>query len=281
MAVQTKFGLHTIHHQLMLKKIMITKPTKRDSDRERMLWESFRQLRKVVIVSLILGLGFALFYISGFGEFANLETLKAHRHWISGQAKQYPSIITAVFMLTYIMSVALSLPIGTLLTILGGYIFGQTLGAVYVVTSATTGACIIFSLAKTALGVSLRERAEHNIKIMEPGFQKNALYYMLFLRLIPIFPFFIVNIVPAFLGVSLRPYLLGTFFGIIPSTFIFATAGASLGSIFRSGNTFTIDDILTPDSIILLCTIATFTLLPVLYRWLKRRANQHINAGNI
>ena len=264
----------------MLKKIMITKPTKSDGDGECVLWESFRPLRKIVVVSLILGLGFALFYISGLGEFANLETLKAHRHWILGQAKQYPFIITAVFMLTYIMSVALSLPIGTLLTILGGYIFGQTLGVVYVITSATTGACIVFSLAKTAVGVSLREHAEHNIKIMEPGFRKNALYYMLFLRLIPIFPFFIVNIVPAFLGVNLKPYLFGTFFGIIPSTFIFVSAGASLGSIFSSGNTFTIDDILTPDSIILLGSIAILTLLPVLYKWIKRRATRHMNAGN-
>lgn len=259
---------------------MIIKPTKSDSDGECRLWARFRPFSKVVVASIIIGLGFALFYISGLGEFATLETLKAHRHWILGQAKQHPSIITAVFMLTYIMSVALSLPIGTLLTILGGYLFGQVLGAVYVVTSATIGACIVFSLAKTALGVSFRERAEQNIKIMEPGFRKNALNYMLFLRLIPIFPFFIVNIVPAFLGVSLRPYLLGTFFGIIPSTFIFVTAGASLGSIFSSGNTFTIDDILTPKSIILLCCIAIFTLLPVLYNWLKRRATQHMNAGN-
>ena len=264
----------------MLKKIMITKPTKSDTDAEFRLWESFRPLCNGIGVSLILGLGFVMFYISGLGEFATLETIKAHRHWILGQAKQYPSMITAVFMFTYIMSVALSLPIGTLLTILGGYIFGQALGAIYVVTSATIGACIVFSLAKTALGMSLRERAEHNIKIMEPGFQKNALYYMLFLRLIPIFPFFIVNIVPAFLGVSLRSYLLGTFFGIIPSTFIFVTAGASLGSILSSGNTFTVDYILTPNSIVLLCSIAIFTLLPVLYKRLRRRAVRHMNAGN-
>ena len=266
---------------------MSTKPIKNDTDEKRRkcrVRESSRPLRKVVVVPLVLGLGFTLFYVSGLSEFATLENLKIQRYWILRQVNQYPSIITAVFMLTYVMSAALSLPIGALLTILGGYMFGQLFGTVYVVTSATAGACIIFLLAKTTQCLSLRARAEGKIKTMEPGFRKNAFYYMLFLRLIPIFPFFIVNIVPAFLGVSLRTYLLGTFFGIIPGTFIFVTAGANLELIFNSRDTFIIDDILTPNTIILLCGIAILTLLPVLYKQLRMPGSsvhkRDINVGD-
>ncbi len=255
---------------------MNTKQTKINSDENRRrcrIRECSRPLPKVVVLPLVLGLGIALFHMLGLSEFATLDNLKANRYWILRQTNQYPFIMTAVFMLTYTVSAALSLPIATLLTILGGYMFGQLLGTVYVVTSATAGACIVFSLAKTALGSSLRARAGGKIKIMEPGFRKNALFYMLFLRLIPMFPFFIVNIVPALLGVNLRTYVLGTFIGIIPGTFIFVTAGASLGLIFNSEDTLIIDDILTPNSVILLCSIGILTLLPILYKRLKTPAN--------
>ena len=251
---------------------MSTKPTK-DNPHKKHRKQRVRKrscpIRKVLVLPVIVGLGIALFHMSGGSEFATLENLNLQRHWVLRQVDQYPFIMIAAFIFIYVMSVALSLPIGTLLTILGGYMFGQFLGTVYVVTSATVGACIVFSLAKTALGVSLSARVKSKIKIMEPGFRNNALYYMLFLRLVPIFPFFIINIVPAFLGVSLKTYLLGTFFGIIPSTFIFVTAGASLGFIFSSGDTLVMDEILTPNSIITLCGIALITILPILYKQLK------------
>src|SRR3546814_16389589 len=106
---------------------------------------------------------------------------------------------------------------------------------------------------------------------MEAGFRENALSYLLFLRLIPAFPFFVVNLVPAFLGVPLGTYVLATLVGIVPGTFVYATVGAGLGSIFESGQDFTLEGVLTPEIVTALVGPAVLALLPVAYRKLRAR----------
>jgi uncharacterized membrane protein YdjX (TVP38/TMEM64 family) len=107
---------------------------------------------------------------------------------------------------------------------------------------------------------------------MEAGFQENAFNYLLVLRLIPLFPFWIVNLVPAFLGVKLRTYMLGTLIGIIPGSFVFASVGAGLGSVLDSGQEFSPSSVLTPQIVIALIGLAVLALLPVAYRkWRRRR----------
>ena len=156
------------------------------------------------------------------------------------------------------------------MTIAGGFLFGQTLGTVYVVFAATVGATILFIAAKTAFGDLLRARAGPFLQRMETGFRENALSYLLVLRLIPAFPFFIVNLVPAFLGVPVGIYIVATFIGIIPGTFVYALVGAGLGSIFDSGEDFTAASILTTEIIAALAGLAILALLPVAYkRWRK------------
>jgi uncharacterized membrane protein YdjX (TVP38/TMEM64 family) len=103
------------------------------------------------------------------------------------------------------------------------------------------------------------------------GFQKNELSYLLFLRLVPLFPFFVVNLVPAFLGVRLRDYVLATFFGIIPGTFVYNLAGAGLGSILDSGDDFTVSSVLTPEVKLALFGLAVLALVPVVYKQVKAR----------
>ena len=103
------------------------------------------------------------------------------------------------------------------------------------------------------------------------GFQKNELSYLLFLRLVPLFPFFVVNLVPAFLGVRLRDYVLATFVGIIPGTFVYNLAGAGLGSILDTGEDFTVSSVLTPEVKLALFGLAALALLPVVYKQLKAR----------
>jgi uncharacterized membrane protein YdjX (TVP38/TMEM64 family) len=108
---------------------------------------------------------------------------------------------------------------------------------------------------------------------MEDGFRANALSYLLVLRLVPLFPFFVVNLVPAFLGVSLRTYMVGTLIGIVPGSFVFATVGAGLGSIFDSGQSFTARGILTPEIVTALAGLAVLALIPVIYKRIKSRGN--------
>jgi len=161
-------------------------------------------------------------------------------------------------------------PGAAILTIAGGLLFGQWYGSVYVVLGATLGAVGVFLIARTALGDALRRRAGPAIQKMEAGFQENALSYLLVLRLIPLFPFFLVNIVPAFLGVKLRTYVVGTLIGIIPGSFVYATVGAGLGSIFERNEEFSLQGVLTPEITAALVGLAALALLPVAYKKFRK-----------
>jgi uncharacterized membrane protein YdjX (TVP38/TMEM64 family) len=177
-----------------------------------------------------------------------------------------------IYIAIYALVIALSVPGGAVLTIAGGFLFGSVIATLLVVFAATLGATLVFLIAKTALGDPLRARASPFLKRMEAGFQEDALNYLLVLRLIPIFPFWIVNLVPAFLGVPLRTYVLGTFVGIIPGSFVFASVGAGIGSVLDSGEEFSPSSVLTPQIVIALVGLAALALLPVAYRKLKARA---------
>ena len=105
----------------------------------------------------------------------------------------------------------------------------------------------------------------------EAGFQENALSYLLFLRLVPLFPFFVVNLVPAFLGVSVRTYVIATFFGIIPGTMVFSLAGGGLGSALDAGGEFRVSAALTPEIVAALVGLAVLALSPVVYKRVRAR----------
>ena len=139
-------------------------------------------------------------------------------------------------------------------------------------TGATIGATLLFLAARSAFADLLRARAGSAIERMRAGFQENALNYMLFLRLIPAFPFFLVNLVPAFLGVRLSIYVIGTFIGIIPGAFVFALVGSGLGEVFERGGELSLESVLSTEIILGLAGLAILALLPILYRRLRRRA---------
>ena len=174
-------------------------------------------------------------------------------------------------MLVYAAVVALSVPGGAILTIAGGFLFGIVPGALYVLVGATAGATIVFLIARTALGDALRARAGPRIRRMEEGFRRDALSYLLVLRLIPLFPFWLVNIVPAFLGVPLSTYVLGTFVGIIPGSLVFASVGNGLGAVFDAGGTPDLGVIFEPAVLLPIVGLAVLALLPVAYRKLRPR----------
>ena len=138
-------------------------------------------------------------------------------------------------LLVYAAVTATSVPGALLLTITGGLLFGTALGTALAVLGATTGATIIFILARSAFGDVLKGRAGAWVERMAEGFRENAFSYLLVLRLVPLVPFFVVNLVPAFLGVSLRTYVLATLLGIIPGAFVYASVGVGLRDILRVG----------------------------------------------
>ena len=219
----------------------------------------------------VLAVGFALFFATGANRYLSIAALHEHRADLTDFVAANAVSAAAIYMVAYALMVAFSLPGGALMTIVGGFLFGTLLGGIYVVIGATVGATLLFLAAKTALGDYLRSKAGPALKRMEAGFRENAFSYLLVLRLVPLFPFFVVNLVPAFLGVGLRTYIVATFFGIMPGTFVYAQVGTGLGSVLDSGQEFSLSGILTPDIVIALCGLAALAMLPVAYKWWRGR----------
>jgi uncharacterized membrane protein YdjX (TVP38/TMEM64 family) len=199
----------------------------------------------------------------------------------------------ALYVLAYIAVVALSLPGGLVMTLSGGLLFGWKIGAPAAVFGATVGATIIFLVARSSLGESLAAKAGPWIAKLRDGFKENALSYLLFLRLVPAFPFFAVNLAPALLGVPLATYVLGTFVGIIPATTAFSIAGSGLGSVVEAQNAaykaciaanpgagdavcpYTIDTsrLVTTELVLAFAALGVVALIPVVMKkWSKRHA---------
>ena len=222
----------------------------------------------------VLVLGLVAFFVFDLDRFISFEALRENRAALLNWVDAYGVIAALIYMLIYAVAIAFSLPGGAVLTITGGFLFGSAWGTVCVVFAATVGATALFLIAKTSFGDALRAKAGPALQRMQDGFQDGALSYLLVLRLVPLFPFFLVNLVPAFLGVSLRVYVIGTFIGIIPGTFVFATVGAGLGSVFDQGGEFSAAGILTPQIITALVGLAVLALIPVVYKKIKARSGK-------
>lgn len=232
--------------------------------------KSFSFGRLVPLLVLVAGL--VLFFALGLQKYLSFEVLRDNREALLTWVQQKGLLAALTYIVIYAVAVAFSLPGGAVMSITGGFLFGTLWGSLYIVIGATLGATALFMIAKTALGDVLRAKAGPWLQNMEAGFRENALSYLLVLRLVPLFPFFVVNLVPAFLGVSLPTYVIGTFFGIIPGVFVFASVGAGLGSIFDAGESFSASGILTPQIITALIGLAVLALIPVVYKKIKARS---------
>ncbi len=231
----------------------------------------FSWLRLIPLIILLLGLG-AFFYFRLY-EYVNLETLKAHRSQLLQWTSQYPILIVSSFIAIYIIAVAISMPQAIFLTILGGFLFGPIFGTLYVAVGATIGATIIFLAAKTAFHKLLLHKAGPWMKKITSGFQNNAISYLLLLRLVPLFPFWLVNIVPAFLDIRTRTYVLTTFFGILPGTFVYILLGHGLGAIIEQGKKLDLGIIFKPEILAPLIGLGILSLIPIVYKKFKGKAH--------
>ncbi len=211
-------------------------------------------------------------FLSGVSDYLSLESLSANRERLLLFVERNTVVAVVSFMAIYIIAVAFSIPGAVWLTIAGGFVFGPIAGTLYIVFAATIGATAVFLLAKYVLGDVLREKAGSTLSKMEDGFKKDALSYLLVLRLVPLFPFFLVNLVPAFLGVPLHTYLFGTFFGIIPGTFVYATVGAGVGDALEAGAGVDPSAALMQPTVIgALVGLAVLALIPVVYKRIRTR----------
>lgn len=214
----------------------------------------------------LLGAGAAAFFALGLHRHLSFETLRAHHAELASFVAGNRVLAAVLYVAAYAASTAASVPGGLVLTVTGGLLFGAWLGTALTVVGATAGATALFLVARSALGEGLRGRAGGAVERLANGFREGAFSYLLVLRLVPLFPFFVVNLAPAFLGVSLRTYVLATFIGIVPGSFVYASVGAGLGSVFARGEGFTAAGVLTPQVLTALIGLALLALVPVAYK---------------
>lgn len=216
------------------------------------------------LAALALGLG--AFFALGLHRHLSLDALSEHRAALASLAQARPVLAASAFVLAYAAATALSVPGASVLTLAGGLLFGAALGSAYAVAGATTGAVAVFLAARSALGGALRRRAGPWLDRFAAGFRDDAFSYLLVLRLVPLFPFWLVNLVPAFLGVRLGTFALATLVGIVPGTIVYASVGAGLGAVLDAGRTPDLGVLLRPQVLLPLLGLAALALVPVAYR---------------
>jgi len=218
---------------------------------------------------VVVFLGITIFFVGGFYKYLTFHSLSQNYVALLDWTHNNQAFAVVAFIFVYIVAVGLSLPGGVYLTLAGGLMFGTVFGAIYVVIGATLGASIIFLAARYTFADLFKARAGSNLAKMEHGFRDNAFNYLLSLRLVPAFPFWLVNLVPALLDVKFSTYVIATFIGIIPGTAIYASVGAGLGAVIEKGETPNMGIIFESHILLPILGLAIISLVPVVYKKLK------------
>lgn len=220
--------------------------------RDRRLWIGLGVVAAIVAVRA-----------SGLGEQLSLETLARHREALARFVAGNWAVAALAYVCVYVAAVAFSVPGAVFLTLAGGLLFGAAAGTALTVTAATIGATLVFLLARTLFGENGLARLGPRAEALAAAIRRNAASYLLVLRLVPIFPFFLVNLVPAFVGVGLPVYVATTFVGILPGTAVFSLAGAGLGDVLAAGGAFDVRSVLTPQVLGALIGLAALSLAAI------------------
>ena len=221
--------------------------------------ESSSPLVKIVILG-ILGLGLGAFFYFDVGQYFSLEALKANRDDLLAYTNANFTAAVILYVALYILQTAFSLPGGAIMTLTGGFLFGSVLGTIFVNIGATTGATLAFLAARYVLRDWVEKTFGERIEPIQAGFAQNAFSYLLTLRLIPAFPFFLVNLVSGLTRIPLGTYVIGTSIGIIPGSFVYAFAGRQLGSINS------LAEIASPPVLLAFTFLGLLALVPIVHR---------------
>ena len=224
---------------------------------------------KLFILCIFAG-GFATFFVLGGDQYLNFSTIKANRNLLLTYTQNHYWGMLVGSVLIYTASTALSLPIATVLSLAIGFLFGRWVGIGIIIFSATFGATLVFLAARYLFAEAAQKRIGTVGKKIISGFRENAFNYLLFLRLVALFPFWLVNLAPAFTPIKLRTYVVATAIGITPGSFVFANLGKSLGSVDSPTHLLSIQ---TLSAFILL---GIFALIPVLVKKFQLRKTKDV-----
>lgn len=228
------------------------------------------KIKKYLPLSILLVGGVSFFALGG-QHVLDFAFLHQQSEFLHAFVTHYYALAVLVYIACYVLLTALSLPIATLATLAGGFMFGAYWGTFYTVIAASIGATLIFMAARYALSDFLARKSAKFLNQLKDGFNANAFSYMLTLRLVPLFPFVVVNIAPALLAVKFKIFVIATFIGIIPGTFVYNLAGASLADIFADNGEFSASAIMTPKVILSLVALGLLSLVPVAYKYWQKK----------
>ncbi|WP_419320515.1 TVP38/TMEM64 family protein [Caulobacter sp. ErkDOM-E] len=223
---------------------------------------------------LLLLLAVVAVFASGATRYLSLESLQTHEALLRGFVADNLALSILVFIGVYAAATAVSIPGALILTLAGGFLFGTWLGGAATVIGATIGAILVFAIVRTSLGAVLRERAEASggkLKAVMDGVRDGAFGYILTLRLIPLAPFWLVNVASALANAPLRAYALATLIGIMPGTFIYSSVGAGIGQVLARGGEPNLKIIFEPYVIGPLVALGLLSLGTTLFQRLRGR----------
>ncbi len=219
---------------------------------------------KIVIV-LVFSVAIAAFFLLDLKQYLSLEALKSNRDQLLDFTQQHYTAAVTLFLLAYVLQTVFSLPGAAILTLTGGFLFGSLLGTLYVNVGATAGATLAFLTARYVLRDWVEQKFGYRLGLLQQGFARNAFSYLLTLRLIPLFPFFLINLLSGLTRVNVGTYVVATSLGIIPGSFVYAFAGRQLGTINS------LKEIASPNVILAFTLLGLLALVPILYKKIPGR----------
>ena len=222
-----------------------------------------RRLPIIVIAAVAIAGAYTL------SDYLSFQTLADRREDLLAFRDANYLLTAGLFILAYIVIVAFSLPGATIATLTGGFLFATFPGALYNVVGATLGATAIFLAARSGFGAQLGAKLEGSegvVKKIKDGIDENQWSMLFLIRLVPAIPFFIANLVPAFLEVPLRRFVISTFFGILPGAVVYTSVGAGLGEVFARGETPDLGIIFQPHILLPILGLAALAALPIVIK---------------
>lgn len=213
-----------------------------------------------IVIAVMVALGVGAFVYFDLARFLSLAALKDNRDKLLSFSQAHYAASVGLFIVSYIAVTGLSLPGAVILTLAGGFLFGGVWGTLFVNVGATTGATLAFLVARYLLRDAVEQKFGRWLEPFQEGFRKNAFSYLMTLRLIPLFPFFVVNLVSGLTRVNLGTYVAATALGIIPGSFVYAYAGRQLGTINS------LKEIASPNVIAAFILLGLLALFPIAYK---------------
>ena len=219
-----------------------------------------------VLIAVVMALAVGAFFYFDLGRFLSLTALKENRDSLLAFTDANFAAAVGLFVGAYAVVTGLSLPGAVILTLAGGFLFGAVFATVFVNIGATTGATLAFLTARYVLRDTVEQKFGKWLGPFHEGFAKNAFSYLLTLRLIPLFPFFVVNLVSGLTRVNVGTYLVATAIGILPGSFVYAYAGQQLGTIHS------LKEIASPNVIGAFVLLGLLALVPVVYKRFSKKS---------